>query len=291
MRADGKRLRNVDPMYTVAPHIMDKRNDSQNMIELDIPVGPMQEYIREKRSQGISISHLALVMAAYVRTVAEFPLLNRFIANKNIYARNELAVGMVVLKPGTEEGTMNKVFFDHEDDIFAVNQKLIDYITCNRAEGETNSTDKLISRLLSVPGVLRVGVNCFKILDKFGWLPKSIIDASPFHTSMSISNLGSIRTNHIFHHCYNFGTTSVFITLGNLREVPHRVNGDIVFVRCLPLGVVMDERICGGIYYAKAFHRLKSYLRNPSLLEGPPTFEVKREAEPKRQKKTAQKDQ
>ena len=45
MRADGRRLKNTDPMYRVAAHIMDKRVDSMNMITIDIPYEPMQEYL------------------------------------------------------------------------------------------------------------------------------------------------------------------------------------------------------------------------------------------------------
>ena len=100
MRKDGIRLKNAEPMYTVAAHIMDKRTDSMNMITLDIPLEPIQKYINEKRKQGIRLSHMAVFLAAFAQTVAEFPQLNRFVVNSNIYARNELAVGMVVLKSG-----------------------------------------------------------------------------------------------------------------------------------------------------------------------------------------------
>lgn len=271
MRADGKRLKNADPMYTVAAHIMDKRSDSMNMITIDIPYDPMHEYINEKRKQGISISHMALIITAYLRTAAEFPELNRFIVNKKAYARTEFPVAMVVLKGGSGgKGTMSKMYFEKTDDIFTVNQKIEDYVEANRNTPEKNGTEKLIKFLLSVPGILNIGVKIFKLLDRYGLLPKAIINASPFHNSLAISNLISIRTNHIYHHCYNFGTTSVFITMGNLREVPKRKGEEVVFERCMPLGVVMDERICSGNYFATAFRKLKKYLANPELLEGAP---------------------
>ena len=112
MRADGKRLRHTNPMYRVAAHIMDKRVDSMNMITIDVPYEPMQEYINQKRKEGIRISHMALIIAAYVRTLAEYPQVNRFIVNKKIYTRNEIAVGMVVLKSIDElYGTMSKNVF------------------------------------------------------------------------------------------------------------------------------------------------------------------------------------
>ena len=110
MRADGKRLRNTDPMYTVASYIMNKRVDSMNMITLDIPCDPIQDYLNEKRKQGIALSHMGVIIAAYLRTVAEFPLLNRFIMNCKPYARNEFTVAMVVLKSGEmDNGTMSRM--------------------------------------------------------------------------------------------------------------------------------------------------------------------------------------
>ena len=271
MRADGKRLRNTDPMYKVAAYVMNKRVDSMNMVTLDIPYDPIQNYLNEKRKQGIAISHLGVIIAAYLRTAAEFPLLNRFIMNCKPYARNEFCVAMVVLKSGEmDNGTMSKMYFKMTDTIFDVNGKINEYVSDNREVPEKNGTEKMIKILLGAPGVLRVGVGLFKFMDKHGLLPKKVIDMSPFHNSLCISNLASIRTNHIYHHCYEFGTTSVFITLGNLREVAKRKGGEVVFERCIPLGVVMDERICSGSYFALAFRRMRKYMRNPELLELPP---------------------
>ena len=271
MRADGKRLRNTDPMYTVAAHIMNKRVDAMNMITIDIPYDPMQDYLNSKRKEGITLSHMAILVAAYLRTAAEYPELNRFIVNSKAYARNEFAIAMVVLKSGqADHGTMSKMFFKRTDTIFDVQKTIDEYVSANRDTPENNGTEKLIKFLLSVPGLARWGVRLFKLLDRYGLLPKFIIDMSPFHNSLVISNLISIRTNHIYHHCYEFGTTSVFITMGNLREVPKRKNGEIIFERSIPLGVVMDERIASGSYFAMAFRTMKKYLKNPELLETPP---------------------
>ena len=276
MRADGKKLKNADPMYTVAAHIMDKRIDAMNMITIDIPYTPIHEYLNLKRKENTPLSHMAVLVAAYLHTAAEFPELNRFIVNKTAYARNEYSVAMVVLKSGSfDHGTMSKMYFNNTDTVFEVNRKIEEYVNENRNAPENNGTEKMIKILLSVPGVLRLGVPFFKFLDKHGLLPKSIIDMSPFHNSLAISNLISIRTNHIYHHCYNFGTTSLFITMGNLREVPKRKNGGIIFEKSLPLGIVMDERICSGSYFATAFRKMQKYLSNPALLELPPEKVVK----------------
>ncbi len=270
MRKDGKRIKRVDPMYTIVPYIMNKRMDSMNMITLDIPLEPMDKYLHKVRREGKQVSHLGLVLTAILRATAEYPALNRFVVNKRIYARNDFTVGMVVLKPGEDDGAINKVSFELEDDIFTVQDKMDKYIEENRKLTNENKTDKLMQVLLSVPGLVNFGVGLFKLLDRYGLLPKSIIDASPFHVTMVITNLASIRTNHIYHHIYEFGTTSMILSMGNSREVPKRVKGEIIFERCMPIGMVMDERICSGSYYATAFQRIKTYLKDPTLLEGAP---------------------
>ena len=274
MRPDGKRVKNADPMYTVAAYIMNKRVDSINMITIDIPVEPIKEYLNKKRKEGYNFSHMSVVLASFIRTMKEFPELNRFVVNKKIYQRNELAVGMVVLQPGgTGHGTMSKMYFDENNTIFEVNDIINKYVEDNRNAPKSNGTEKMIKFLLSVPGVLPVGVALFKWMDKHGLLPKAIIDMSPFHMSFGITNLASIRTNHIYHHCYEFGTTSIFLAMGNTREVPHRKGNEIVFEKCMPIGVTMDERIASGAYFAMAFRKMRTYLRNPELLEVAPTDE------------------
>ncbi len=92
------------------------------------------------------------MLAAYVRTAAEYPLLNRFIANKRIYQRNEFSVAMVVLKPGELDGTMNKMYFNMNDDIFTEHETIDRYSFGKPRGGDTNSTDDIVRKLLSIPG-------------------------------------------------------------------------------------------------------------------------------------------
>ena len=58
------------------------------------------------------------------------------------------------------------------------------------------------------------------------------------------------------------------MTMGNSREVPKRnADGEIYHEKCIPFGVVMDERLCSGSYLAQAFRKFKNYLKDPTLLE------------------------
>ena len=265
-RADGTRIRNEDPMYYLIPQFLTKRYDAQNMITVDIPEAPLKAYINEKRREGKRISHIALILCAYLKAAERYPALNRFIVNKKIYQHNDFTVSMVVLRPGAANDTFSKIHLDFGDDIFTVQEKIDNYINENRKVAD-NPLDKLMGVLTGMSGLLGFACGLLRWADLHNLLPKSIIEVSPFHASVLISNLASIRTNHIYHHVYEFGTTSVGITMGNMREIPHTVKGEIVLERCIPLGIVMDERICSGHYFARAFSYIKELLTDPHLME------------------------
>jgi pyruvate/2-oxoglutarate dehydrogenase complex dihydrolipoamide acyltransferase (E2) component len=267
MRPDGKRVRDADPMYYLIPYFLTKKYDAMNMLTIDIPVDPLHEYMNQKRKEGRNVSHLALIITAYMKTAKEFPAINRFIVNKKAYEHNDLTISMVVLRPESNDDTMSKISLNYTDTVFDVQAKIESYINDNRKATETNVLDKVMKVICNLSFLMSVTINFLKFLDRHGLLPLSLIKASPFHASLLISNLASIRTNHLYHHVYDFGTTSVAITMGNMREVPRRTKGAIVHERCLPLGVVMDERICSGHYFAQAFAKMKELLKNPVLME------------------------
>ena len=270
-RADGKRVKNMEAMYAMMSYFMVHRYDALNYITEYLAYAPLHDYIMKKRKEGLALSHMELILAAYVRCVAEFPLLNRFVVNKRVYARNELCVSMVVLRPGDMDGTMTKVYFDKTDTIQDVHEKVQAFLEKNRAGAVTNSLDRVLQVLLRMSFLVSFAIGVLKFLDKHNLLPKALIDASPFHNSLVISNLASIRTNYIYHHLYDFGTSSLFITMGNSERRPvEDKEGNIHLERFMPLGIVMDERICTGSYFAKVFRRLQQYMEHPELLEVPP---------------------
>ena len=275
-RVDARRVKNEVPMYYLIPQFMTERNDALNMTTIDIPIEPMRKYMNAKRKEGHHISHMALIMTAYAHLVGEYPSINRFVQNRRIYEHNDFSISLVVLRPGNtgNDDTMSKLYMGPEDTIFDVQRKIDEYIEVNTsgAAEDSNDLDKWMGILCSLGGLLDVAGWVLRFMDRHGLLPRSMVKASPFHASLLITNLASIRTNHIYHHVYNFGSTSVTMAMGNLREVPKRGrNGEIELVRCMPIGVVMDERIASGHYLALAFARFKDMLLHPEQLEQPGT--------------------
>jgi len=271
MRPDGRRIKTLDPIFKMVPHIMPHRYDAQVFFETDLDYTKAKKYINAKRKEGKNISFMSLLIAAYIRTVADMPALNRFIMAKKVFARKELTVSFAIIRAeGTQEDSMEtttKVWFNPSDTVFEVSEKINATITENRKMNNANITDKLASFFMSIPLIPGGLIAFVKGLDKIGWLPKVILDGSPFHTSMFITNMASINLGAVHHHVYEFGTTSVFLGMGKMQDKtepggPKR--------RVIPIGVVVDERIAAGITFARGFNSIKHYMSHPELLEVPP---------------------
>ena len=269
MRPDGKRVKGLTPIVSIIPYIMPQRYDAQNTVTEYIDEEVIKAYIREKRRAGTRLNHMAVVMAAYYKAVQKNPKLNYFVMNRKIYERNHFCVSFVMLKKradGTPDETSLKIYLQPNDTIFTINQRIQEAIAKNNESAYENKTDKFVSFLFSIPGLVRFVIWLARNLDKIGLLPRFIIDLSPFHTSLFITNLASIKTSFIHHHCYEFGTTSVFICMG--KPVPGYAMANMD-KKVMPLGVVMDERICTGYEYATFCNDFRYYLRHPEELELP----------------------
>ena len=269
-RADGYRVRTNDAMYELVPYIMPYRYDASNSVTVDIDLDLMQDYIRKCRKKGINMSHMSIIIAGALRIASQNPFLNRFVMNRKIYARNHFCVSFVTLQPGKTSDTVNKLYFSLDDDIFTVNRKVQEAIERTQQPTSQNALDKLMASLVRIPFLVGAVVGVLKFIDKYFTLPFSIINASPFHTSLFITNLASIRTNAIYHHLYEFGTTGIFISMGQPEKRIEKNGETVEEKQIMPLGIVTDERIANGHYYGRCFRELNRYYKNPELLEVPP---------------------
>ena len=270
MRPDGKRVKDLPPIVAAIPYIMPKRYDAQNTITEYIDEELIKSYIREKRRTGVRINHMAVIIAAYYRAVMYNPKLNYFIMNSKVYKRNHFCFSFVILKTradGTPDATSLKVYLEPEDTVFTVTEKIRSTIEKNQNVRHNNDTDRFAKFAFGVPGLARAVFALAIFLDRHNLLPRSIIELSPFHTSLFVTNLASINTPCIFHHCYEFGTTSVFVCMG--KPVPDPMAPPGSRKKQMPLGVVMDERIATGIEYSRFFAELFRNLKHPESLEEP----------------------
>lgn len=92
-RKDGRLLRSLPPFNKITPFIMSHRNDASNLYEETFEVSAIDAKIKDWRSAGYGgIGLLHVLIAAYIKGIAAYPGINRFIAGHRIYARNDITV-------------------------------------------------------------------------------------------------------------------------------------------------------------------------------------------------------
>lgn len=193
-RYEGRRIRGYNPMDRVAWYIMPRRNGATNLLAYSVDVASMEDYIRQKRAEGLDsfgITHVLL--AAYVRTVSQRPALNRFLSGQKLYARNEIWVNMDVkkeMRTGSPDTVIKAVF---PKDATARQVYEILNSTVKAAKEEDSSFDGTARALNYIPGlVLRLVMGILSFMDYFGLIPASLIRVSPFHGSLFITSMGSL---------------------------------------------------------------------------------------------------
>ena len=273
-RYDGWRLRNVDPMFSVAPFILKSRVDSQVLFEIKVPIDKIETFIRDHKEDIPDLSIMHVVMASLVRLMSQRPNLNRFVIWHKIFARNHVNFSIVIKRSMSDIGeeTIIKPYFLPTDTIQEIVRKTNIELKNTLKDSQDNSTDNLSKIFGFLPDfLLRILVFFLTNLDKIGLMPKIFNNASPFHASFFLTNLGSIGIESIYHHLYEFGTCSMFVAMGKkTRENIIEKDGEIKSNKSILLKFVLDERICDGFYYARSMRMLEKILSDPNDLLVPP---------------------
>ncbi len=275
-RREGRRLRTLDGLHVATPFIMETRADACNMFSEELNITKADEFVSEQLISGKEgFSMLHVILAAYVRAVAQYPYLNRFVSGQRIYHRHDIEVIMMVKRSMSLDApeTAVKVKFDPSDTIFDVYDKFFAAVSfVNDGDGSETGTDKVSGFFRKFPRLLfRWTVRLISALDYWGMCPKALMDALPFWGSMIITSMGSLGIKPIYHHLYNFGNLPVFVSYGTKRRVNEiDRKGNVTTKKVIDMKVVTDERICDGFEYATAFKYWRKMIENPQLLTVPP---------------------
>ena len=277
-RYDGYRLKNIDPFFYIIPQIMRTRVDSQVYFDSEIDITELEKFVRDKSQSdipGLKMYHVYI--ATMIRLFALRPYLNRFAINGKIFQRNYISASMAIKRRSDkEETTTLKITFEPTDTLKDVVEKFNRIVELNKDVIDENGTDKTAKLLGSLPTWLLHGaIALLMFMDRHGILPKLINKVSPFHTSFFITNMGSLGIPPIYHHIYEFGSTSIFLAIGNKKSI-NELNdeGTPESRRKMGLKVVADERICDGAYYANSMRMLSRLVKNPEQLLTPPDHVV-----------------
>ena len=268
-RRDGKRLR-MGGFEIFLYYLKPRRSDSEVYISKCIDVTELVKYMKEKKKDNEDLTYFHLFSTAVAKVVYNKPLLNRFIIGGNKYDRNDITLSFVAKTDfsDTAREFLTVIKVDANDSLMDISRKIKGDVKKIRSNKESH-TDDFVNKLGRLPKwVMAIIVWIIKRLDNHDMLPQSLTKNSVYHSTVLLSNLGSIHCDGIYHNLTNFGTNSILLTIGEIKEEVKVIEGEIVKRYVCDFGITLDERIADGVYFAKSINLLEYILNDPKLLEG-----------------------
>jgi len=273
-RRDGTLIRDIDSMHFIMPMLYPNRCDNEAFISERIDLTNAAGYLAVKNAGEPEYPYnlFQLIVTAMLKTVALRPKMNRFIANGNMYQRNELTASFVVKKLFADDGGEALALIKAQDDynIDSIHDEIFRQVSVCRSDKKDGSSESMdaIQRLPRF--VAKAGVRFLRVLDKYGKVPAFLIATDPYYSSIVLTNLGSIQLRSGYHHLTNWGTNSIFCAIGERKRRPfYRADGSVEMRDSIDLGLTIDERLADGYYYSRTMRLLRRLLEEPELLERP----------------------
>jgi len=270
---EWRRVKTLPAMSEVVPFIMVNRSGAQIFVKDSIETDRLEKYMREKQQNGMpNLSLMHIFIAAYVKTVAQRPAIDRFIRGQRVWTRNNVEIALTIKKEMVLESpdTVVKIKLPKTATLKEVYESLNNAITSYRNDpgGDFDDTAKAFTRLPAL--LFKLAIHTLKCMDYFNLIPRSLQDLSPFHCSYFITSMGSLGIPAIYHHLYDFGTCPIFFAFGTKRRAyTLDADGNIKKSSYVDFSFTLDERICDGYYYASALKYMKALLKNPWRLDEP----------------------
>ena len=278
-RKDGKLLRKLDSMHFIMPLIFPNRCDNEAFISQRIDLTNADAYLSKINAENPQFKYTLfhLIVAAMIKCITLRPKLNRFIANKNTYQRNEVSASFVIKKQFSDNSLEGLAFVHAKPDstLHSIHEDIRRQVQDCRG-GKIDSSSDSMDLFNRMPRFLsKFLVWIVTRLDVHGWVPQSLIETDPYYSYVVLSNLGSIRLQSGYHHLTNWGTNSIFVAVGQIKMRPFfQEDGSFSMKNSIDLGLTIDERLADGYYYSKTVRLLQYLLEHPQTLELPMSQEV-----------------
>jgi hypothetical protein len=265
-RPDATLVRDCGAMRRFMPYISPRRNDSVFHLPQDIEVEAALEFI-EKRNRERPPERPLTLFHLFLRSLSQAhelrPGVNRFVKGGKLWQRDGIWLSFSA-KRAIEDGspmiTIKRRFEPATESLDEMVDGSYDQIRPAKA-GRKSTSDKEMGLLLRLPGIgIRAALGFAGLADRFGLLPRAMIEADPLFASTFVANLGSVGHDAGFHHLWEYGTCSIFCVLGRIRPGPEGR-------RMMRVCWTYDERIEDGLYSYIGIAGIQERIENPELLE------------------------
>jgi hypothetical protein len=263
------------------PYLMPDKAGSIIFYQEDYDVTEALGYIkdwnrRKARETGALLTLFEVVLCAAARAVALRPRVNRFVAGKRYYQRNEILLSFVAKKELSDDGKeVNvKVPFAPGEPLAATARKIKDYVKKGISE-DGHDNEKIVDALMRLPSfVLTFVSKAYNSLDARNLLPYAVTESDPMWSTIFLANVGSFGLDPPFHHLFERGTCPVFMAVGKVRaenRLSAAADGSprVEERKFLRINYSFDDRIADGIYMGRTLELVRRFIEDPALLDEP----------------------
>ena len=269
-RINSKRIK-IGGMSQLLIDLKPRRCDADVFINSPIDVTNLVNYIDERKQNGDKITYFHAFLLAIAKTIYNRPKLNRYVKNRHLYEHTNVVISFVakVEFEDDSEEVMLLIEVSPDDNIDSISKKIKGEISKLRSKKfEKQGANGALDILGKLPNIIRVPlVGFLKWTDEVGILPIDLQHDNLYFASAIVTDIGSLKSDSIYHNNTNFGTASSITAIGEIKDDVKVVDGKPKVYKACKFGINFDERIADGYYMIKAFKILEYILNNPKLLE------------------------
>ncbi len=261
-RKDGVYIKPKDSVHAIMPYLMETRIECEVSKTVFLDITELVKWIDRKNEKlDFKYTYFQGLAAIFSKVIYNREYLNRFVQGHRMYQRNYVSISFIAKDKLSDKAEEKIVFLKidpKETGVELAHRMAVD-IFKTKSEG-TNDMDKTLKALTKFPRwLMRIIVRFIKWLDYHGWVPDSLTSGDSNYSTLLLSNLGSIKCDSCYHHLNNYGTNSIVITIGTIKEEKGKYTVDIT--------ATLDERIADGFYFAKSMKLAQEIASNPKYLE------------------------
>lgn len=269
-RINSKRVK-VGGMSQLLIDLKPRRCDADVFIDTPIDVTDLCKYIDKRKKGGDHVTYFHAFLLALAKTIYNRPKLNRYIKNRHMYEHTNVSISFVAKIEFEDDAEEVMLIIDvaPEDNIDTISKKIGDKVKELREKKmELKGANGVLDFLGSLPNLIRVPLMNFLLwTDEKGILPKSLQEDDLYFASAIVTDLGTFKSDSIYHNNTNFGTASSITSIGVIKDEIRVVNGKHEIYKAAKFGINFDERVADGFYFIKAFKILEYIINNPKTLE------------------------
>ena len=280
-RRDGSLVPELPAFTKIMPYLMPDKTGSIIFYQENYDVTEALAFVkawnrRRMREEGTILTLFEVVLCAAARAVSMRPRVNRFIANRRYYQRNQLILSFVAKKELTDEGkevNVKAVFGAGET--LATTARKVKALVKKGISEDGHDNEKIVDAVMRLPAFLLKSMNfAYNWLDDHNLLPYAVTESDPMWSTIFLANVGSFGLDPPFHHLFERGTCPVFMAVGKVRgenRLSAAPDGSprVEERKILRINYSFDDRIADGIYMGRTLELVRGFIENPALLDEP----------------------